>query len=419
MRVAIIGGGITGLASAIYLADKNISTVIFEADIKCGGLARGFNPGNWKWNLEIFYHHVFTNDSDILSLAKKVGAKVIINNPKTTSFIGGKEIALDSPLSLLKFSKLSLWARIRMGFGLMILKVIPNGLFLEKYKAVNVLPSLLGGEGYGLIWEKLLRAKFGPYADEVNMAWFWSRVAKRTKSLAYFDRGFDGLVDKMEEYLLKKGGEIRLGVGVRSIDPSRDDTGIVMVDVDEYDAVIVTTPAPIAEKLIENLKFPKLNYLWGQTLILELSRKILNSYWANILDKNFPFLVAVEHTNMIDKKVYGGNRLVYLGNYLPEVHKQLSMSREEIIKLYLPYIKKLNKNFDKKNIKKSFLFRMPFAQPVFPLNYSKQIPEVRVAKGVYLANMSMVYPYDRGTNYAVKMGKDVANLIIRDSKTNA
>jgi hypothetical protein len=35
-------------------------------------------------------------------------------------------------------------------------------------------------------------------------------------------------------------------------------------------------------------------------------------------------------------------------------------------------------------------------------------------KGVYLANMSMVYPFDRGTNYAVKMGEDVAKKVISD-----
>ncbi len=457
MRVAIIGGGITGLSCSVYLSGKGISTVIFESKKEAGGLAKGFNPSatknsnKWKWNLEIFYHHIFTNDKEIIELAKTVGAKILINKPVTSSWLHGKEMQLDSPLSLLRFSELSFFARLRMGFGLFALKMIPNGLFLEKYKATEVLPELLGKEGYDLVWKKLLTAKFGPYVNEVNLAWFWSRVAKRTKNLGYFEGGFDRLVEKMEVDIKKNGGEIRLGTEVKSLTlpglpqleyEIRNDeksngmiSNKVVVNGEEFDAVVVTTPAPIAEKLLKGwipgqarnddvgildtkIGKTKINYLWGQTLILELSRKILNGYWLNILEDNFPFLVTVEHTNMIDKKMYGNNRIVYLGNYLPEGHKQLSMTKEELVKLYTPFIKKINGHFDKKLIKNSFLFREPFAQPVFPVNYSKTIPNIKVSNGVYLANMSMVYPFDRGTNYAVKMGRDVAKMIIRDIKKN-
>ncbi len=431
MRVAIIGGGITGLCCSAYLADNNISSVVFESDKKAGGLARGFNSGKWKWNLEVFYHHIFTNDKDIFSLAKKVNAKILIKNPITSSFLNSKEVRLDSPLSLLRFSQLSLWSRLRMGVGLFVLKIIPNGLFLERYKAVEALPRLIGREGYELIWEKLLSAKFGPYVDVVNLAWFWSRVAKRTKNLGYFEGGFDEFVEKLETFIEKNGGEIRLNTVVKKIktvDPSiREDDKLldnkssnkkIVVNGEEFDAVVVTTPAPIAEKLIKGLKFPKLNYLWGQTLILEISRKVLSGYWLNILENNFPFLVAVEHTNMIDKKMYGNNRLLYLGNYLPDDNAQLNMTKVELLKLYLPFIKKINNNFDKKLIKNSYLFRKPFAQPVFPVNYSKHIPSQKITDNVYLANMSMVYPFDRGTNYAVKMGREVAEIIAKSFKNH-
>jgi hypothetical protein len=34
--------------------------------------------------------------------------------------------------------------------------------------------------------------------------------------------------------------------------------------------------------------------------------------------------------------------------------------------------------------------------------------------GLYLASMSQVYPWDRGTNYAVEIGRRVAGLVHRD-----
>jgi protoporphyrinogen oxidase len=420
MRIAVVGGGFTGLSCALTLLENNTDVVVFEESKTLGGLAGGFNPGEWRWNLEFFYHHVFTNDKEITALAKKVGWPVMIKSPVTTSFIEGKEIQLDSPISVLKFTKISLLGRVRMGAGLALLKIIPNGLFLEKYRVVEMLPKLIGREGYQIIWEKLLKAKFGPYAESVNMAWFWTRVAKRTKNLGYFEEGFQKLADKTGEKIVEMGGKIILDSKVDLRKPT-DKPGMIegkwVVNGEEFDGVVMTTPAPITEKLMGREIWPKIDYLWGQTLVLELNHKMIEGYWMNILEDGWPFLVTVEHTNMINKKYYDDNRVLYLGNYLPDRNKQLKMTKEELLELYIPYLKKINKQFKKKWIKNTFLFRKPFAQPVFPVNYSSKVPQTKTdQKGLYLANMSMVYPFDRGTNYAVKMGNDVAKQILTDLK---
>lgn len=415
MKIAVVGGGFTGLACALSLVEKKQTVVLYEEGNSLGGLAGGIKENRWKWSLEYFYHHVFTNDKDILSLAKKVGAVTLIKKPVTSSFINKKEIPLDSPVSVLKFSGLSFLGRVRMGLGLAILKIIPNGLFLEKYRVTDMLPRLIGKEGYRVIWEKLLKAKFGPFASTVNMAWFWTRVAKRTKKLGYFEGGFQNLADLTAKKIISLGGKIKLGEIIEKIVRSPDDKWLV--NGEEFDSVVVTTPAPVMEKILgkDVVRFPEINYLWGQTMVLELSERLINGYWLNILENDWPFLVAVEHTNMIDKKYYGNNRVVYLGNYLPDDSKQLKMSANELITKYLPYLRKINKGFKKKWIKSMVVFRKPFAQPVFPVDYSSQLPKMKTGyRGLYLANMSMVYPFDRGTNYAVKMGNEAAKQILID-----
>ena len=55
------------------------------------------------------------------------------------------------------------------------------------------------------------------------------------------------------------------------------------------------------------------------------------------------------------------------------------------------------------------------AQPVVTKGYSAQMPDHRTPiRGLYLANTTQIYPEDRGTNYSVRMGKHVADMIMKD-----
>lgn len=412
MRVAIIGGGFIGLAAGIDLVDDGIEVSVFESEKRLGGLAVGFKDQGWDWSLERYYHHIFANDRDVIEVAKKVGLPAIFTVPKTNSWIGARERQLDSPVSLLKFGDISFWARIRMGVGILFFKLIPNGMFLEKWRVVDKLPVFMGAEGYRKVWKPLLEAKFGPYLPQVNLAWFWARVYKRTQALGYFEGGFQSLADKMGGYIKTKGGKILLDHKIKTI--KQDGSGVWWIDDKKFDRVLITVPAPAVDKLIgaEIIEWPKIDYLHAQTLILEMDQSLMKGYWLNILEKDFPFLVAVEHTNFMNKKHYGDKVVVYLGNYLNQDDKRLRMTEEQLIKLYIPYIKKINPKFESAWIKKSWLFESPYSQPVFPINYSKLIPTQKTGlTGLYISNMSMVYPWDRGTNYAIAAGQEAVRLM--------
>jgi hypothetical protein len=59
--------------------------------------------------------------------------------------------------------------------------------------------------------------------------------------------------------------------------------------------------------------------------------------------------------------------------------------------------------------------KAPYAQPVPPVGYLEMIPDVRTpVRGLYFASMSQVYPWDRGTNFAVEMGRKVAAMVRED-----
>jgi hypothetical protein len=65
-------------------------------------------------------------------------------------------------------------------------------------------------------------------------------------------------------------------------------------------------------------------------------------------------------------------------------------------------------------IKQSWIFREPHGQPVVTLGYRERLPALQTpVPGLVLANIQQVYPEDRGTNYAVRIGTDAARTLER------
>ena len=208
MKIGIVGAGFTGLSAAYYLGKKGHRVTVIEKDSNPGGLAIGFSDKNWNWTLEKHYHHWFTNDKNVLELAKEIQHEVIIKRPKTSVYVDGKIFQFDSPKEVLLFPKLPIIDRFRMGLVIGFLKFNPIWKPLEKINATTFLPKTIGKKSYKLIWEPLFRNKFGPYASDVSLAWFWARIVKRTPSLAYPKGGFLDFANHLVKQIEGQGGEV-------------------------------------------------------------------------------------------------------------------------------------------------------------------------------------------------------------------
>ncbi|HEX8965829.1 MAG TPA: NAD(P)/FAD-dependent oxidoreductase [Patescibacteria group bacterium] len=418
MKVAIIGAGFTGLTAAYKLLQNGHSVTIFEkADIP-GGLAIGYKKKEWDWSLESYYHHWFTNDKYILQLAKELEYPVLIKRPKTSSYIDNTIYQLDSPLTFLQFPKLTFLERLRMLFVLGLLRIDPFWKPLESVTAAEFLPKSLGKRSYEILWEPLLLNKFGEFAKTISLAWFWARIKKRTSSLAYPMGGFLAFAQTLANTIEKKGGKIIYNAQIEKIMPQENNISLGK-NYGVFDKVVVTLPSFNFVKLCPQLpeayqkKLLSLKGLGAITVILRLKNKFLsdNTYWLNVCDKQAPFLALVEHTNFMESKHYNNEHLVYLGNYLPTNHAYFSLNDKQLLEEFLPYLKKINPDV-KNNIIGFDVFKTPFAQPIIPTNYSKNIPQFSTPiPNLYLANMQQVYPWDRGTNYAVELGEKIAAYI--------
>ena len=58
------------------------------------------------------------------------------------------------------------------------------------------------------------------------------------------------------------------------------------------------------------------------------------------------------------------------------------------------------------------VWRAEFAQPVTERNYSQYVPGRETPfKNGFISTMAQIYPEDRGTNYAIREGRFIANHI--------
>ena len=150
-------------------------------------------------------------------------------------------------------------------------------------------------------------------------------------------------------------------------------------------------------------------------MVLALKQRLSEQgyYWYNLpKSAGYPFLALVEHTNFVPAEHFGGDHIVYVGDYLETDHEFFSLSQDEILERFLPVLPRFNANFRRDWIRKSWLFRTPYAQPVPLVNHSQHIPAIQTPiNGLYFASMSQVYPWDRGTNFAVEIGRRAAHLM--------
>ena len=146
-------------------------------------------------------------------------------------------------------------------------------------------------------------------------------------------------------------------------------------------------------------------------------QKLSDLYWINVNDPHFPFVAFIEHTNFESSESYGGKTIVYLSKYLPETNKLFNMNDEELKQFSIPYIQKMFPDFKASNIKKSFVWKERFAQPIITTNYSSVKPTYQTCyKNMYHCHMTHIYPEDRGTNYAVREGRKVGKILLADVK---
>jgi protoporphyrinogen oxidase len=453
VRVAVLGAGVAGLAAAHRLCERGARCDVYERWPGLGGQAATL-PLDGCDPLERYYHHLFTSDRHIAALYESLGMADAIEwrRSSVAVFSDGVSHAFTSPLDLLRFKPLSLRARVRMGLAVLRLqrRADEGVAAYESMTARAWIESEMGAQAWEKVWGPLLRGKFGARADDISMGWLWGKLtvrrqvqgeSRRTELLGYPRGGFQPLFERLRERIESSGGRVlidrpaaalaREGDGFRvaagtggSFRRGHDPRAFDRDGDERYDAVLATVPSDVFAGLLDDDlraavgpsylgRLGSITYHAALCMLLEIDRRFSPFYWTNIADPSVPFVGLIEHTNFVEPERYGGRRFLYVANYLEHGHELLSLSPEELLQRYEPGLRRVNPEFDRGWIRDMRLFQEPAAQPIVDVGYRERIPPLATdVPGLLLANTTQIYPEDRGTNYAVRLGHEVADLLL-------
>ncbi len=462
MQVAVIGAGVAGLVCAHRLTQAGHTCDVYERWPGLGGQAATLDVGQGHL-LERYYHHLFTSDRHIAELYDELGMPDELEwLPSSVAFfLESRSWPFTSPLHLLRFSPLSLPSRVRMGAA--VLRLQRGGSDVAPYERMTArawIRDAMGAEAYEKVWGPLLRGKFGDRADDISMAWLWGKLTMRRKLqgkesrqelLGYPRRSWEPLFGALQERIEAGGGRVlidrpvkrlaRSGAGAGpagAADPagfeieyaapgsfrSGHDPRAFQADGSErYDAVVATVPNDVFRGMLD-LELPDdylrridgIEYHTALCLLLELDRGFSPFYWTNIADPELPFVGVIEHTNLISPERYGGRRFLYVANYLAPGDELLGLDADALLARYEPGLRKINPAFERSWVRERWLHREPAAQPIVTVGYGERIPPLQTGvPGLVLANTTQIYPEDRGTNYAVRLGTDAASALLSNA----
>ncbi|MBW3607540.1 MAG: FAD-dependent oxidoreductase [Actinobacteria bacterium] len=348
-------------------------------------------------------------------------------------------------------------ARLRMGLAVLLLQKRSKDVApFESITAREWIEKRMGRGPWRKVWGPLLRGKFGERADDISMAWLWSKLTLRRRLegdeakqelLGYPAHSWELLFDALRDAIVGGGGRVLIDRPAAALRRSADAKAFIVTPgasgsfraghdprlyaraggdeaEESYDAVVATVPSDVFSALLDGDlraaigkeylgRLAATEYHTALCLLLELDRPFSSFYWTNIAEPEVPFVGLVEHTNFISPQRYGGRRFLYVANYLAPGDPLLALSAEELLAAYLPGLRRVQPEFSEDWIVARWLHREPAAQPIVTVGYHRRIPSLQTGvRGLVLANTTQIYPEDRGTNYSVRLGTDAARALL-------
>ena len=442
MRVAVVGAGVTGLVAARALLARGHAVDMYERWPDVAGQASAFDLGNGVY-LDRYYHHLFESDRYMIELHEELlPGELEWHRSSVGMYARGRIWPFTTPRDLLSYGALPLADRVRLGLAVVRLTRRDDWERMDDISAAEWLRDACGERAYRGVWLPLLLGKFGDDAPTIPLAWLWSKLTLRRKlegrkaarELLGYPRGsFRAICVALANDIRAKSGRIHVDREVIAIEREGDAWRLRTAAPGAFrapagtspadpaldapaDLVLLTTPTHIARGLAPwpaeyRARLDDWTYRTAVVLLLELRRPFSDTYWVNVGEADVPFLGVVEHTNLVPAERYPA-RYLYVSNYVAADDPLARLGTDGLLAHYLQQLTRMGADFAEGDVQRAWSFREDAAQPIPRLgNRHRILPYASPLPGMFVANTTQIYPEDRGTNYSVRLGLEVAEAI--------
>lgn len=412
-RVAIVGGGISGLSAAYFGLQKGFSVDLYESTDQLGGLAASFSFNGLT--IEKYYHFICMGDYKLIEFASRLGIdhKIKFQPIKTAFYYKGRYFPFGTPFDLLRFSPISLISRFKFGLNVTHSKYTEDWEKLDKISAKEWLCRYIGEKAYHVIWHPLLKLKFGNYYDRISAAWIWHRihrVASSRKSLfskekmGYFVGGTQTLITEVEKKIRKLGGLIHLNSKIQKIGKNNNRFNLILDSGKQFDfdRIVLAIPLPIVTQIIKDLdpeyarKLSTIAFVGIACGIFRLRERVTDAFWLNINDPHIASNGLIEYTNLNPLKEIAEDEIVYIPFYVPVGDKLFSIDEESLRHKFFDVLKTVNPSLTENTIVGFRVFKAPHAQAICTVGFKNKVPSIATPiKNLFLLDSTQLYPSDR------------------------
>lgn len=433
-HVAIIGAGLAGLSAAYDLARQGYRVTILESSPEIGGLASSIRIDGRP--IEHFYHFICMGDRDLIALVHELGLGDNLHwqRSKTSFYYHGALYGFGTPLELLFFKPVPFFQRIRFGLNVIESRYRKSWEKLDSVGARSWLIKQIGQRAYDVIWDPLLRVKFGDYHEHISAAWIWHRINRVASSrrnlwerdqLGYLEYGSETVIGALADSLKKMPNvTFRLGVRVERIITGDGRVKALKLAGDDApilcDAVISTIALAVLFKIAPDLpddykrKISQIEYIGVVCGLLKSKRAITDAFWTNINDPNIPFNGIIEYSNL-NRHLWrdlGQKSISYIPYYLRTSDPRYSFPDDQLYREFLDGIKRVNPAFQEDWIEEYHITRAPYAQAICTVGFKAMVPDHQSPlEGLFITDSTQFYPEDRTISAAIRVGRTVARMI--------